>query len=144
MLNITGNKMNRKVDLGKFEAGRKVFHKRHYGYINRFLLGFSIVVLIILFLPWTQTISGNGYLTTLQPGQRPQTVQSPIPGRIDKWFVREGDFVEEGDTILFISEVKNEYFDPRLVERTQMQIEAVRYSLTRRKWGPFKPRSRPC
>jgi len=124
MLNITENKLNRKVDLGVYEAARKVFHKRHYGYINRFLLGFSIAVVIILFLPWTQTISGNGFLTTLEPEQRPQTVQSPIPGRIEKWYVREGDFVEKGDTILFISEVKNEYFDPRLVERTRLQIDA--------------------
>ena len=52
MLNITENKLNRKVDLGQYEAARKVFHKRHYGYINRFLLGFSIAVLIMLFLPW--------------------------------------------------------------------------------------------
>lgn len=124
MLNITENKLNRKVDLTSYTAARKVFHMRHYGYINRFLLVFSGLVLVILFLPWTQTISGNGFLTTLHPDQRPQTVQSPIPGRIEKWFVREGDYVEQGDTILFISEVKNEYFDPRLVERTQMQIDA--------------------
>jgi len=38
--------------------------------------------------------------------------------------VQEGDFVEKGDTILFISEVKNEYFDPKLVERTRQQIKA--------------------
>ncbi len=124
MLNITENKLNRRVDLSSYEAARKVFHNKHYGYINRLLLVFSGLVVVILFLPWTQTISGNGYLTTLQPNQRPQTVQSPIPGRIEKWFVREGDFVEQGDTILFISEVKNEYFDPRLVERTQLQIDA--------------------
>lgn len=129
MLNITDNKLNRKVDLGGYEAARKVFHKRHYGYFNRFLLVFSGLVVVILFLPWTQTIGGNGYLTTLQPNQRPQTIQSPIPGRIEKWFVREGDYVEQGDTILFISEVKNEYFDPRLVERTQMQIDAKNRSV---------------
>lgn len=124
MLNISENKLHQKIDLGRFEAGRKVFHKRHYRIINRFLIAFAILVLVILFLPWTQTISGKGFITTLKPDQRPQTVQSQIPGRIEKWFVREGDFVEAGDTILFISEVKNEYFDPRLVERTQLQIDA--------------------
>ncbi|MDA8685675.1 HlyD family secretion protein [Robiginitalea sp.] len=124
MLNISENKLHQKVDLNLFQAGRKVFHKRHYRYINRFLLSFFILVLIVLFLPWTQTISGRGYVTTLEPNQRPQTVQSQIPGRIEKWYVREGDFVAEGDTILFMSEVKNEYFDPLLVERTQLQINA--------------------
>jgi multidrug efflux pump subunit AcrA (membrane-fusion protein) len=124
MLNISENKLHQKFDFTRFNAGRKVFHKRHYRYINRFLLSFFILVLIVLFLPWTQTISGRGFVTTLEPNQRPQTVQSQIPGRIEKWYVREGDFVAEGDTILFISEVKNEYFDPLLVERTQLQINA--------------------
>ena len=80
--------------------------------------------LIILFLPWTQNVAGNGFITTLTPGQRPQTIQSPIPGRIEKWFVTEGDVVKKGDTILFISEIKNEYMDPRLVERTNQQRDA--------------------
>ncbi|HCO83681.1 MAG TPA: biotin attachment protein, partial [Arenibacter sp.] len=97
---------------------------RHYKHFNRFLLGSAIFGIIVLFLPWTQNIRGNGFLTTLKPDQRPQTIQSPIPGRIEKWYVQEGDFVEKGDTILFISEVKNEYFDPKLVERTRQQIKA--------------------
>ena len=60
----------------------------------------------------------------LEPDKRPQTVQSPIPGRIEEWFVREGDFVTKGDTILRISEVKSEYFDPQLLQRTSEQLEA--------------------
>jgi len=64
------------------------------------------------------------HVTTLEPDKRPQTVQSPIPGRIEEWFVREGDFVTKGDTILRISEVKSEYFDPQLLQRTSEQLEA--------------------
>lgn len=124
MLNISNNKLNKTVDLTGYKSGKIVFHKRHYKHFNRFLMGFTIVGFIVLFLPWTQNVSGKGYLTTLTPDQRPQTVQSPIPGRIEKWFVREGDYVKKGDTILFISEIKNEYFDPRLVERTGQQIKA--------------------
>ena len=45
---------------------------------------------IILFLPWTQNITGSGNVTTLTPGQRPQIVQSAIPGRIEQWYVNEG------------------------------------------------------
>ena len=81
-------------------------------------------MVIMLFLPWTQNVSGKGYVTTLTPDHRPQTIQSPIPGRIEKWYVREGDYVNKGDTILHISEIKNEYFDPMLIERTESQIEA--------------------
>ena len=83
-----------------------------------------------MFLPWTQNVTGKGFVTTLTPDQRPQTIQSPIPGRIEKWYVREGDFVEKGDTILHISEIKNEYFDPNLVQRTGQQIRAKEMSVT--------------
>ncbi|NHF58693.1 HlyD family efflux transporter periplasmic adaptor subunit [Flavobacteriaceae bacterium TP-CH-4] len=124
MLNISKNSVNKNVDLSGYRSPEKVFHKRHYKHFNRFLLIFSLVALVVLFLPWTQNVTGTGFLTTLTPDQRPQTIQSPIPGRIEKWYVREGDFVERGDTILFISEVKNEYFDPNLVERTGQQIRA--------------------
>ncbi|MGB5498722.1 MAG: biotin/lipoyl-binding protein [Maribacter sp.] len=130
MLNISHNKLNRKVSLERFASAQKVFHQRHYKHFNRFLLGFALVGFIILFLPWTQNISGKGYLTTLKPDQRPQTIQSPIPGRIEEWYVQEGDYAKKGDTILFISEVKNEYFDPRLVERTGQQIKAKTASVT--------------
>ncbi|MFM1878629.1 MAG: hypothetical protein RLZZ241_1495 [Bacteroidota bacterium] len=130
MLNISENKVNQYLDLSKYSAGKRVLHQRHYRYINRFLLSFFGVFLAVLFLPWTQTITGKGYVTTLQPDQRPQTIQSPIPGRIEKWFVREGDYVNQGDTLLYVSEVKSEYFDPLLVERTQSQINAKGRSVT--------------
>ncbi|WP_190810040.1 HlyD family secretion protein [Flagellimonas sp. S3867] len=124
MLNISPNKLNEKVDLGGYKAAQKVFVKRHNKHFNRLLTVFSVIVIIVMFLPWTQNISGKGYLTTLKPDQRPQTIQSPIPGRIEKWFVKEGDFVQKGDTILHISEIKSEYFDPNLIARTGKQIEA--------------------
>ncbi len=130
MLNITHNQLNKKVSIEDYTSSKKVFHKRHHRHFNNFLKLFAILVLIIMFLPWTQNISGTGFLTTLRPDQRPQTIQSPIPGKIEKWYVREGDFVKKGDTILFISEVKSEYFDPNLVSRTGQQIDAKTRSIT--------------
>lgn len=130
MLNISHNQLNKKVNLDRFNSAQKVFHERYYKHFNRFLLAFAIVGFLILFLPWTQNVSSKGYLTTLKPDQRPQTLQSPIPGRIEKWYVQEGDYVKKGDTILFISEIKNEYFDPNLVERTGQQIKAKTASVT--------------
>lgn len=129
MLNISKNPLNKTVHLTGFKSTDKVYHERHYKHFNRFLLGSALFGIIVLFLPWTQNIRGEGYLTTLKPDQRPQTIQSPIPGRIEKWYVQEGDYVKKGDTILFVSEVKNEYFDPRLVERTGQQIKAKEMSV---------------
>lgn len=130
MLNISNNSINEKVSLASYASGKKVFHKRHYKHFNRFLKVFAIIVVIIMFLPWTQTVTGTGTLTALKPDQRPQTIQSPIGGKIEKWYVQEGDRVEKGDTILYFSEVKNEYFDPNLVTRTGQQIEAKTKSVS--------------
>ncbi|HBR55072.1 MAG TPA: biotin attachment protein [Flavobacteriaceae bacterium] len=124
MLNISHNQLNKTVALETYSSFRKVLHKNHSKWFSRFIGVFAIVGILILFLPWTQNVSGNGFVTTLTPDQRPQTIQSQIPGRIEKWYVKEGDFVQKGDTILFISEIKNEYQDPELVARTNQQRDA--------------------
>jgi adhesin transport system membrane fusion protein len=124
MLNISNNQLHKTVDLKKFKSGEKIFNIHYYKYFNRFLFVFAIIGFLALFLPWTQNISGNGLVTTLTPNQRPQTLQSQIPGRIEEWFVQEGNQVKKGDTILRISEVKSDYFDNRLIERTNDQINA--------------------
>lgn len=124
MLNISNNKTSELVDLKKFKSGQEIFDKEHHKIFKKFLLAFSIIIVVVLFLPWTQNITSNGSVTTLKLNQRPQTIQSQIPGRIEQWYVQEGDFVKEGDTILRISEVKSDYFDERLAERTDDQLVA--------------------
>jgi len=64
MLNISHNKLNEKIDLSDYKAIQKVFHKKHYKYFNRFLKIFTVLMVLVLFLPWTQNISGKGFLTT--------------------------------------------------------------------------------
>jgi adhesin transport system membrane fusion protein len=124
MLNISNNQLHKTIDLKSFKSGKNIFNKEYYKFLNKFLLVFAILGFVLMFLPWTQNISGQGLVTTLKPGQRPQSIQSQIPGRIEEWFVREGNYVKKGDTILRISEVKSEYFDDRLIERTNEQINA--------------------
>ena len=124
MLNISKNKVSEFIDLTKFKSGKDIFTREYHKLFKKFLLAFSLILLIILFLPWTQNISSQGNVTTLKPNQRPQTIQSQIPGRIEQWFVQEGDFVKKGDTILRISEVKSDYFDEKLAERTDNQLNA--------------------
>ena len=83
MLNISNNQLNKKIDLTTFKSGAHIFNKNYYKSLNTFLLVFAVLAFIMLFLPWTQNITGQGLVTTLTPGQRPQTIQSPIPGRIN-------------------------------------------------------------
>ncbi|WP_256003423.1 HlyD family secretion protein [Pedobacter deserti] len=129
MLNISTNKKARLETLQHFSTVRQLSNRPHYKILNRIILGLCLLALLILFLPWTQNISGTGAVTTLKPDQRPQTIHTAIAGRIEKWYVREGDYVEKGDTILFISETKEDYFDPNLVNNTKQQVDAKKNAL---------------
>jgi multidrug resistance efflux pump len=123
MLNISSNNPIAEND-ERFSTLKSLNNRPHYKILNRIILGVLLLVVVVLFLPWTQNISGSGAVTTLKPNQRPQTIHSIIGGRIEKWYVKEGDYVKAGDTILFISEIKEEYLDPNLVENTKNQVEA--------------------
>lgn len=130
MLNISKNERpNGLTQLNKFSNVNNLSKRPHYKVLNKIILGISLFGLIALFLPWTQNISGSGSVTTLKPNQRPQTIQSVISGRVEKWFVQEGDFVNKGDTIIFISEIKEDYMDPNLVSNTKNQFEAKKNAL---------------
>ena len=123
MLNISKkNPITEKID--QYSTIKSLANRPHYKILNKIIIYVSLLGVVILFLPWTQNISGSGAVTTLKPNQRPQTIQSAIAGRIEKWYVQEGDYVKKGDTILFISEIKEDYFDPNLVENTKSQVDA--------------------
>lgn len=128
MLNISNNPI-KNFDFKSYKSGQLIFSISYFHQLNRFLFAIFLVFLVLLFLPWTQNIVGKGYVTTLQPDKRPQSIQSPIPGRIEAWFVREGDLVNKGDTLLKISEVKSDYFDPELLLRTAQQLKAKEKSV---------------
>jgi adhesin transport system membrane fusion protein len=130
MLNISKNNINKNIDFKKYQSlvwiskktDSKLFIKILY-----FLFGF---LLILLFFPWTQNIRSNGFVTTLNPDQRLQTLHSVIGGRIEKWYVKEGDFAKKGDTLMYISETKDQFFDPNLLINTQSQIKAKEQGVT--------------
>ena len=92
--------------------------------VNYWFFGVLLSLIGILFLPWTQNIKAKGTITSLYQEQRPQNINSPIPGKIVRWYVKEGDVVKKGDTILQISEIKEDYLDPNLINRTQQQVDA--------------------
>ncbi len=92
--------------------------------LARLCIGILLMIILFTFLPWTQNIRSNGQVTTLNAEDRPQTIHSIIAGRIEKWHVQEGQFVTKGDTIVSLSEVKDQYFDPALLARLDEQKEA--------------------
>ena len=80
------------------------------------------ILFIFLFLPWTQNVRGTGKITTQRQEDRPQEVNTSISGKVLKWHVKEGDYVKAGDTILQLEEIKVEYLDPQLLDRTKEQL----------------------
>ena len=108
----------------KLKSVDHIYHIHRDSRVKRWFFFFFGSSLIVLFLPWTQNIKVRGNVSTLYQEQRPQQLNSPIPGRIIKWHVKNGDNVKKGDTLLQLAEVKEDYLDPRLVERTQQQVAA--------------------
>ncbi len=129
MLNISENSIISNLDTSKYQAFQKADLAGSHRLFTRWLLVALGIFILFLFLPWTQNIQSRGQVTTLRPEQRPQFIPSAIAGRIEKWYVQEGQLVRKGDTIVFISEIKAEYFDPLLVERTDLQVTAKEGSI---------------
>jgi multidrug resistance efflux pump len=112
-----------------FRAFNSVYAAGNPGRIRRWTIGILLVLLAIMFLPWTQNIRARGTVTTLRQEQRPQEVNPIIGGRIVKWWVKEGDLVQAGDTIAQLAEVKDAYLDPELLSRTEQQLAAKEASI---------------
>ncbi len=129
MLNISDNSISPHIDKKKFDTLSVVESKKSTKVLRRIIYVALILLVIILLLPWTQNIRSGGSVTTLKPSQRPQSLTTVIGGQIETWYVQEGDYVEKGDTILKVSEVKPEYFDDKLLPRTQDQVEFKRKSI---------------
>ena len=108
----------------KIHSYDKIYQINKKTKVKRWFLFIFLAGIIVLFLPWTQNIKVKGNATTLYQDQRPQQLNSPIPGRIIKWNVKNGDYVKKGDTLLKLSEVKEDYLDPLLVQRTEQQVDA--------------------
>ena len=79
---------------------------------------FTLIILVIT--PWQQTSQGPGTFIALNPNDRVQNINSTVPGRIDKWYVRDGSKVKKNDPIVEI--IDN---DPRLIERLKLERDAV-------------------
>ena len=123
-MNISSHEHEVECDEKKYSAFNKAidYSKSH---IVRYLwIGLLLMTLIALFLPWTQTVRAHGEVIGRNPAERPMEVQSLIAGKVQKWYVKEGDYVRKGDTLVTLTEVKEKYFDPQLLNRTRAQMEA--------------------
>lgn len=128
MSNYLVEGLQAKAENSNINCVSQIYKINKKGHIKRWMWGTLLVLAIALFLPWTQNIRAKGKVTTLRQEQRPQELNTIIAGAVVKWYVKEGDFVEKGDTILQLGEVKVDYFDPQLLNRTQDQIASKQAS----------------
>ena len=124
MLNISKNSVQNTIWNKSYVTVQHIGNSLARKVFLKLILAVLLLVIGMLFLPWTQNIQSKGVVTALRPDERPQTIQNTIPGKIERWYVQEGDLVKKGDTILYLTEIKTEYFDPQLIERTQEQVQA--------------------
>lgn len=124
MLNITNTSVSKYFDKSKYKSYRHLERLTHTRYLPRILVGIFLIFIASMFLPWTQNIRSSGKVTTLNPYDKPQNIQSLIGGKIEEWYVKEGDIVNVGDTIMKLTEAKAEYLDPDLLINTKTQQEA--------------------
>jgi len=129
MLNISKNKVPQDWANQQFQALRTMNTFENGKVLARWLVGIMVLVIMCLFLPWQQNIPGKGKLTALNPAHRPQQIQTAIAGRITSWKVREGQYVNKGDTIITLAEIKDDYFDPDLLKRLSEQLFAKEMSI---------------
>lgn len=108
---------------------RSIYRYEKNSKISYWVLGIFVFLLIALLMPWTQNISSSGHVTTLYQDQRPQQINTVIPGKIIKWYIKEGDIVKKGDTLVQLADTKDDYLDSNLVERTKDQLNSKEQEL---------------
>ncbi len=107
------------------QTARLLHESQSYRVISRWSVGLGIAFLLAAFVPWQQSIRGTGTVSALSPMDRSQSLPSRIDGRVERWYVAEGQLVTRGSPIVQISEVQDAYLDPLVVERTTEQLQAT-------------------
>ena len=97
------------------------------------VLGFVILLVALLFLPWRQFIGGTGKVIAFNPLDRRINVEAQVAGRVKHLHVVEGQRVKKGDLIIEIQDN-----DPDLIANLKAQREAIE---SRRDFGKSRVES---
>ena len=88
------------------------------------LIGVGVLLFFLIITPWQQTAKGFGYVIANDPNDRAQEINSPINGKIKKWYVSDGAKVKQNDVIAEI--IDN---DPQILERIRSERDAKKRKL---------------
>ncbi len=86
-------------------------------------LGIGLAAAVMLYAPWVQTAIGDGKVSTLDPDDRAQQISALVPGRVERWYVQDGQHVERGDPIARVVDLDPNLLSNLAAERAQVQAE---------------------
>lgn len=81
-------------------------------WVHRIWLVTVIIVLLfvgMLFLPWQQTVKGEGGLMAQNPSERSYAIASTVDGFVDTLYVRENQYVKKGDKLFTMRDLDANY-----------------------------------
>ena len=95
-----------------------IFHSLEKVHLNPFVkkiwvfssIVFSFLILA-LFLPWQQTVEGEGVVVAYDPTQRDYPVLATMDGFINEFYVTENQFVKKGTKLFTMVDLDKEYLN---------------------------------
>ncbi|PIQ26700.1 transporter [bacterium (Candidatus Blackallbacteria) CG17_big_fil_post_rev_8_21_14_2_50_48_46] len=102
-----------------------VLHKVQSPRSLQVLAWVSLILLLLfclslVFTPWQQNLRGTGSVIAFSPLEREQPIETPIKGRVLRWYVQEGTVVKKGDRIADIIDT-----DPQYMERLRQERQTL-------------------
>lgn len=113
--------LERKLKIGELIRGTKAL--RFCAAV--IFLAFIVTIAGLIWIPWIQTVHGKGKVIAYSPRERPQGIAAPVEGRINKWFVNEGEKVDEDQPLVELSDI-----DPLILEKLESERGAVARRIT--------------
>ncbi|MEW9856416.1 efflux RND transporter periplasmic adaptor subunit [Novosphingobium sp. M1R2S20] len=85
--------------------------------------GVAAGIALLLLTPWVQTAQGQGEVIALDPDDQAQAVTALVPGRVEQWYVQDGQAVERNDPIARVVDVDPNLLARLAAERDQVEAE---------------------
>ena len=97
------------MDNFKFNSLKLVQTAPFVNRVGRFIFVLILVLIVLLFFPWRQTVEGEGKVIAYDPTERVQTISAPIDGFIDSVYVSENEHVRKGAKLFNMIDPDKEY-----------------------------------
>jgi multidrug resistance efflux pump len=97
------------MDRFEFDSLKLVETNPFVNRIGRFTFFLILFFIVVLFLPWRQTVQGEGTLIAYDPTQRMQSISAPIDGFIDTFYVSENEHVHKGMKLFTMVDPDKDY-----------------------------------